>query len=535
MSKLDIGLLEGWMVKKNSGNSKSMFSLSSENKRWFKVREVKGVEETELTLAYYASHRAKEAKGFIYLRDVTSIHATEDLSITIKSPARAISVVIETPSEHAFWLEGLVHLCVNAEASVGPNVTLQYKYSNQANPDEKRSYTADDAKESYSKNPQPLPEPREIRAVSSSVRSSRDFDEEAIMPTKRGNDNVHVDLAPSKSDREDHRLSGYRTGSSGGTTARLHGHIRKDTEMPKTPPRQRATQSHADAKSEPINFSSDEKDADVSLGIESTHNSQLVAPDTPNVNDLESVNLDSNRPNIRRAMPTQPAPMPRFQDSKSDFENQENRSQSEPAQEDDTKRTQHIQKAADEITSSNTKKASIDDLLRAPSMASGRKNYDSDEEKHGADEIDLVNERRYYEDAKAQREGEERNEEKTSGRSRSNSYLEQHLIERDGKHSVPRPPVNSPPAYAQQVTGVVKAMHVTAASENPKKVISSTDGRIAVDKNFADEDWDKSFDYDSPDKNPVTNSRVEGKTDLEAKLTGGVRADENWLEDDFDL
>jgi hypothetical protein len=41
---------------------------------------------------------------------------------------------------------------------------------------------------------------------------------------------VSSEIAPSKVDREDHRLSGYRTGSSSGTTTRLHGHIRKDTE-----------------------------------------------------------------------------------------------------------------------------------------------------------------------------------------------------------------------------------------------------------------------------------------------------------------
>jgi hypothetical protein len=125
MQKLDVSLLEGWLVKKHSNGNKSMFSLSSESKRWFKVREVKGIEETELTLAYYASHRTKEAKGFIYLRDVTMIRAMDDLSITLKSPARIMTICTETPSEHSFWLEGLVHLCTSAEVSTGPNGTDQ--------------------------------------------------------------------------------------------------------------------------------------------------------------------------------------------------------------------------------------------------------------------------------------------------------------------------------------------------------------------------------------------------------------------------
>jgi hypothetical protein len=121
MPKLEVAQLEGWLIKKHSNENKSMFSLSSESRRWFKVREVKGIEEKELTLAYYASHRAKEAKGFIYLRDVTSIRATEDLSITLKSPARILTVFAETMVEHLFWLEGLVHLCAAAEVSTGPN------------------------------------------------------------------------------------------------------------------------------------------------------------------------------------------------------------------------------------------------------------------------------------------------------------------------------------------------------------------------------------------------------------------------------
>jgi len=541
MPKLDIGTLEGWMVKKNSENNKSIFRLSSENKRWFKVREVKGVEESELTLAYYASHRAKEAKGFIYLRDVTSIHATEDLSITIKSPARTINVVIETPSEHAFWLEGLVHLCVNAETSVGPNVALQYKYGYQQTEDETQSSSTYDAKKSYGKNPQPLSEPREPRTNGSSVRFSRDLYEEASIITKRENDNVHVDIAPSKADREDHRLSGYRTGSSGGTTARLHCHIRKDTETPKTPPLQRASEFHDDAKGESNSISYDQKDVGVDFGVVDAHIPKLIAPDTPNVNDLESVNLDSStRPIAKRAMPTQPISMPRFQDSKSDSENQENRCQSVPIKLKDTKaNSQPTEEAAVEIASGNTKKASIDDLLLAPSRSFSRIKYDSDDEKHGADEIDLVNEKRYYEDAKAQREDNEKNEEKSSGRSRSNSYLEQHLIERDGKHCIPRPPVNSPPAYAQQVSGVVKSMHFNSGSGNRSIATVSTDSRIAADENFAEEDWDKSFDNESPDEKPAPSSKAAAKTNATYVAVkfgcGDVRADENWLDDDFDV
>jgi hypothetical protein len=122
--KFEAALLEGWLTKKHSAANHSRFSFKSENKRWFKVREVVGIDESEWTLAYYDSQRAKEAKGFIYLRDVTSLRALEDLSITLKTPARTMTIVAETQGEHNFWLEGLAHLCTCAEVSTGPNGTF---------------------------------------------------------------------------------------------------------------------------------------------------------------------------------------------------------------------------------------------------------------------------------------------------------------------------------------------------------------------------------------------------------------------------
>ena len=41
-------------------------------------------------------------------------------------------------------------------------------------------------------------------------------------------EDIHSQVAPSKYDREDHRLTGYRSGATSLATNRLHGHIRKD-------------------------------------------------------------------------------------------------------------------------------------------------------------------------------------------------------------------------------------------------------------------------------------------------------------------
>ena len=97
MSRLDVNTLEGWLIKKNSKGSS--FSLTGENKRWFKVKEVKGIEQSEWVLSYFSSQRSKEAKGYIYLRDVTAISSPNDMNLTIASPARTMEVVIDTPAE----------------------------------------------------------------------------------------------------------------------------------------------------------------------------------------------------------------------------------------------------------------------------------------------------------------------------------------------------------------------------------------------------------------------------------------------------
>ena len=109
-------------------------------------------------------------------------------------------------------------------------------------------------------------------------------------------------------------------------------------------------------------------------------------------------------------------------------------------------------------------------------------------------------------------------------------------MEREGKNAVFKPPINSPPAYAQQVSGVVKGMQIINVDDNQNA--ASGDIHIAADKNFAAEDWDTSTDFDSPIKRPATHSREEVKmnaADVPSRCDfGGVRDDENWLEDDFD-
>ena len=114
-SKVDIGTLEGWLCKKKS-KDKGMSLFGGDTRRWFKVIEVKGMESKELAFCYFKSQKEKEAKGWIYLKDITEIYDDEK-TFTVVSPSRTLCVSVETPTEHKVWLRGLTTLCPWAKNS----------------------------------------------------------------------------------------------------------------------------------------------------------------------------------------------------------------------------------------------------------------------------------------------------------------------------------------------------------------------------------------------------------------------------------
>lgn len=102
-------LLEGWLQKK-----KSSAAVFSNNRRWFNIREVKGSSDhVELALCYYKSQRDKEAKGWVFLKDVAEL-TDDEKTLTILSPARTMTLEAASCGEHRLWLQGLVQLCPHA-------------------------------------------------------------------------------------------------------------------------------------------------------------------------------------------------------------------------------------------------------------------------------------------------------------------------------------------------------------------------------------------------------------------------------------
>ena len=110
---LEIDAYEGWLMKKKSGG-KSF--LGTDTRRWFKVKEMKGLEVVELGLCYFTSQRDKEARGWVYLKDVVEIYDDEK-TFTIVSAARSMTMEATTLAEHKFWIQGLVALCPQAKTT----------------------------------------------------------------------------------------------------------------------------------------------------------------------------------------------------------------------------------------------------------------------------------------------------------------------------------------------------------------------------------------------------------------------------------
>ena len=76
------------LKKKNDSNGRISF-MSADNKRYFRVREVKGIEEVELALCYFSSPKDEEPRGSIFLKDISAIE-DDNKTITLTSSARYV-------------------------------------------------------------------------------------------------------------------------------------------------------------------------------------------------------------------------------------------------------------------------------------------------------------------------------------------------------------------------------------------------------------------------------------------------------------
>lgn len=119
--------LEGWLTKlktEKAGGTLSRFFTSDSNRRWFRIQltESGSGDDPEVTLCYYKTSESKEPRGWVFLRDVTSIHEeTVDGSpvLVIVHPSRTMKLKASSNFSTLSWiskLKGLLGVPAGAEA-----------------------------------------------------------------------------------------------------------------------------------------------------------------------------------------------------------------------------------------------------------------------------------------------------------------------------------------------------------------------------------------------------------------------------------
>ena len=126
--KIDIGSLEGWLIKKKSPRKQNVIRiLSGDTRRWFQVKELRCSDRVEITLCYFKSPYETEARGWIYLNDVTQI-SEDGRSIKIVSFARTITVEAKSRAEHNFWFEGISKFCPSISRTGCKGILRRYQF-----------------------------------------------------------------------------------------------------------------------------------------------------------------------------------------------------------------------------------------------------------------------------------------------------------------------------------------------------------------------------------------------------------------------
>lgn len=109
--RIDVSSLEGWFVKKRGPNKHKVLSiLSSDTKRWFKVKELVSYNRLEMALCYYKSELDIEPRGWMYMRDIIDLRDNGD-TITIVSLARSITIEAKSRAVHEYWFKCVSSLC----------------------------------------------------------------------------------------------------------------------------------------------------------------------------------------------------------------------------------------------------------------------------------------------------------------------------------------------------------------------------------------------------------------------------------------
>ena len=519
---MEIASLEGFLFKK-SHKDNSLVSLLKKDvkKRWFKVMETSGFEGTELALCYFESDKDKNAKSWIYLKDVTDISEDKDNTFTVSSKSRFMTLYAATRAEQRLWLQGLVNICHFADCSrimssdivVPPRILSKIKYDAKHG-DEK------EVKKSYN----------DLLSIDKAEGKEDNENKKSKSPHRTKLSDIQLEInGPKVSqiekliDKDDHRLHGYRN-TGAGATSRLHGHIRKE--------------QNADTA---VNRNSTAIKSKVVLDCSgpSTINNRVLAhiehKNSQNTDDQEIEDVDLNAVSSDKTISSK---YNRSNREKYLKNKQKKNDESSVIDDDDSSG------GSDQEDSSTTNndvdmnaESKVDVVQIAPKIRRARDTLDEKDSNDGIrkptidDLLNTADNDHSFEidenaiDFKAERENRKSN-------SVSNA-------DSSGLSKPPRPPPNvSKPPYAQK-TKVQTSGSINIPTSNSNR--PSTPARAAgnpgvvMDTNFVSENWDDDIDA-------VTNSNFD-PTSVQVKkvpISGqvgkdaGVRSDDNWLEDDFD-
>ncbi len=586
---VDIHTLEGWLVKKHSGDS---FSISTESKRWFKVKSVKGIEHEEFVLGYYASQKTKEAKGFVYLQDVTDI-SSQSLSITLRSPARNMTVTCGTPIEQRTWLEGLVQLCPLANID-GIRATIRLPEGREReskstaakevhNTDKKGRVRGDDQELEEEGEQGVAPQkaassPTRTELKSMKYRNEPDPNEGSVSGPRTSNSR---ERERDSRDREDHRLTGFHpgAGSGSGTTSRLHQHINNEKsgslrgksgegegeeeqqQQQHQPPQQPPPQQNS-SQQQPTRTTTDSTNSlrtsrtewfeggEVHLSGDSrappmarndSSRSEYGGPSIDDIDDLGEVEAEATQGGL-----LQPEEGSKQQcDPLGGNPDVSMRNPQESFTAAEAKETRQRERIDDLLALDDGGGGSIRNGISAPR---DRKGDDSDSDGNDGG-LDLAKEKQRLADIKARGEAKanivtggsgQKQEAPTpsprslsldygshsntplTGRSRSNSILEQHLIERESRNNMypaastqPQPPSDEKPPYAQKVAASASASASSATT--PTTAEAKGENTSLQTKGV-----------------PLDAKQLSSEQLARFGFGQGVAADDNWLDDDFD-
>ena len=516
--------LQGWLNKKKNledyKNKIFRYSGSEYNKRWFKIIEMKGFEEIELAIAYYGSHNDKEPKGWIYLKDVSTI--SDDTEVfTLVSPQRKLELEALSKAEHKLWLQGLVNLCHKADLTgIQSVITIPTR---AAAPKTKIV----EAKTVAPAAPAKVEDERQsndaLLANSKQLDNSLDFaaDEKSV--------NSDGSYTPKKKilnreDKDDHRLNTFRPGHTTSASTRLHGHIRPGGAPVVSATSSKITQitDRPELPGNGIEYRDDSDSLemlDISKPIDSSSTKATFGKLRRQLNEQKRSCDEASAPGDGDAVSITPG---------------------SPV---------HCTAASPEsyMGQTNGRRPSVDDLLRSSPKL--KVNFDG-----FGDDFDFKEERSRYSSNDSSSRGAGDDEKAVGGGGDAEN----------GRKRPPRPPpAASKPPYAQKSrdnnnhnnsnnsnsinnnnnNNSNNSNNNNSNSNSNNNKISSSDFRkstpprrpvdpgIRTDENFVNDNWDGA---DAPPAKSGSGSGGGAKAVPKGQYKSGVRPDDNWLDEDFD-